>query len=161
MAEIKSVPDFKQISPKQINMMISTKNNGFGYGIYLQIPRIKQPLPLFIIFRALGIISDKDICNIILLDIKDKNNKQLLEFLKGSIIESNHILSKEDALTCITNNVMFTPINMSQEQGRKKKAEFTYDVLNNDLFPHCHTQQQKIYFLGSVSYTHLTLPTKA
>ena len=37
MAEIKSVPDFKCISPKQINMMISSKNNGFGYGIYIQI----------------------------------------------------------------------------------------------------------------------------
>ena len=148
MAEIKSVPDFKQISPKQISMMISTKNNGFGFGIYLQIPRIKQPLPLFIIFRALGILSDKEICDIILLDIKDKSNIELLEFLKGSIIESNHILSKEDALNCITNNVMFTPINMTQEQGRKKKTEFTNDVLNNDLFPHCHTLQQKIYFLG-------------
>ena len=63
MAEIKSVPDFKQISPKQISMMISTKNNGFGFGIYMQIPRIKQPLPLFVIFRALGILPDEDICS--------------------------------------------------------------------------------------------------
>jgi DNA-directed RNA polymerase II subunit RPB2 len=29
-AEIKSVPDFKCISPKQINLMIGSKNNGFG-----------------------------------------------------------------------------------------------------------------------------------
>ena len=29
-AEIKSVPDFKCISPKQIEMMIASKNNGFG-----------------------------------------------------------------------------------------------------------------------------------
>ncbi len=148
MAEIKSVPDFKQISPKQINMMISTKNNGFGFGIYLQIPRIKQPLPLFIIFRALGILSDKDICNIILLNVDDKKNEEFLKFLKGSIIEANHILTKQDALQCLTSNVMFTPINMSQEQGRKKKNEFTLEVLNNDLFPHCHSVQQKIYFLG-------------
>ena len=60
-AEIKSVPDFKCISPKQIEMMISIKNNGFGYGIYIQIPRIKQPIELFVLFRALGIISDKDL----------------------------------------------------------------------------------------------------
>ena len=129
-------------------MMISTKNNGFGFGIYIQIPRIKQPLPLFVVFRALGIISDKQICNIILLDLKDSNNKEMLEFLKGSIIESNYILTKEEALQCITNNVMFTPINMSQEQGKKKKSEFTNEVLNNDLFPHCHSNEQKIYFLG-------------
>ena len=148
MAEIKSVPDFKQISPKQISMMISTKNNGFGFGIYLQIPRVKQPLPLFIIFRALGIISDQDICSKILLDIKDTKNKEFLEFLKGSIIEANNVLTKESALQYITSNVMFTPINMTQEQGKKKKIEFTNEVLNNDLFPHCHNLEQKIYFMG-------------
>jgi DNA-directed RNA polymerase II subunit RPB2 len=148
MAEIKSVPDFKQISPKQINMMISTKNNGFGFGIFLQIPRIKQPLPLFVIFRALGIISDEEICKIILLDIENEKSKDMLEFLKGSIIESNSILSEKDAVQMIVSNVMFTPINMSAEQGKKKKIEFANDVLNNDLFPHCHTKQQKIYFLG-------------
>jgi len=38
VAEIKSVPDFKCISPKQINMSISSKNNGFGHGIYVQVP---------------------------------------------------------------------------------------------------------------------------
>ena len=148
MAEIKSVPDFKQISPKQINMMISTKNNGFGFGIYLQIPRIKQPLPLFVIFRALGVLADEDICKKILLDINNEQNKDLLEFLKGSIIESNHILTKEAATQVIVNNVMFTPINMSTEQGKKKKIDFANDVLNNDLFPHCHTSKQKIHFLG-------------
>jgi DNA-directed RNA polymerase II subunit RPB2 len=74
-AEIKSVPDFKCISPKQINMMISSKNNGFGFPLSLQIPRVKQPIPLFIVFRALGIISDKEICEKVLLDIT--NNETL------------------------------------------------------------------------------------
>ena len=49
-AEIKSVPDTKCISPKQIVMFIATKNNGFGNGIFVQIPRIKNPLPLFVVF---------------------------------------------------------------------------------------------------------------
>ena len=76
IAEIKSVPDFKCISPKQINIMISSKNNGFGYGIYIQIPRVKNPVPLFIIFRILNIISDEEICKYILLNIKDENKKK-------------------------------------------------------------------------------------
>jgi DNA-directed RNA polymerase II subunit RPB2 len=37
---------------------------------------------------------------------------------------------------------------MDKETGSKKKREFTVDVLNNDLFPHCKTLPQKLYLLG-------------
>ena len=148
IAEIKSVPDFKCISPKQINMMISSKNNGFGNPIFLQIPRIKQPIPLFIVFRALGVISDKEICEKILLEISHNENKKMLEALQASIIDANKYLSKEDCIKYITGFAMYTPINMDRETGARKKMEFTIDILNNDLFPHCHTMIQKIYFLG-------------
>ena len=147
-AEIKSVPDFKCISPKQISMLISSKNNGFGYPIVLEIPRVKQPIPLFIVFRALGIISDKEICEKILLDINEPKNKKLLEALQASVIESDKYLTQEDCIKYITSFAMYTPINMDKETGAKKKHEFTLDILNNDLFPHCHNIEQKIYFLG-------------
>ena len=147
-AEIKSVPDFKCISPKQISMYISSKNNGFGFPIVLEIPRVKQPIPLFIVFRALGIISDKEICEKILLDIEGEKNKKLLEALQASVIESDKFLTQEECIKYITSFAMYTPINMDKETGAKKKHEFTLDILNNDLFPHCHNMEQKIYFLG-------------
>jgi DNA-directed RNA polymerase beta subunit len=150
VAEIKSVPDFKCISPKQINMMISSKNNGFGNPISLQLPRVKQPIPLFIVFRALGVISDKEICDKILLNIYDseETNKNMLSALQASIIESNKHLTQEECIRYITSFAMYTPINMDKETGIKKKQEFTMDILNNDLFPHCQNGIQKIYFLG-------------
>ena len=142
-AEIRSVPDFKCISPKQISMFISSKNNGFGYPIVLEIPRVKQPIPLFIVFRALGVITDKEICQKIILDIdKDKNTK-FLEALKASVIESDKHLTQEECIRYITSFAMYTPINMTQEIGAKKKHEFTLDILNNDLFPHCNSMEQK------------------
>jgi len=147
-AEIKSVPDFKCISPKQINIMVSSKNNGFGHPIYIQLPRVKQPIPLFILFRAIGIISDREICEKILLDINDINNKELLLGLQASIIDANTTLTQQDSIKYITTHVMYTPINMDRDTGIKKKHEFTLDILNNDLFPHCATKEQKIYFLG-------------
>ncbi len=147
-AEIKSVPDFKCISPKQINMMISSKNNGFGFPICLQIPRVKQPIPLFIVFRALGILSDKDICEYILLDISLDKYKPMLENLQASIIEANKHMTYEDAIKYITGYVSYTPLNMDKETGAIKKRQFTLEVLQNDLFPHCQTLKQKIYFLG-------------
>ncbi len=147
-AEIKSVPDFKCISPKQINMMISSKNNGFGQPICIQIPRVKQPIPLFIVFRALGVISDKEICEYILLDLDVPKYKIMLDNLQASIIEANKHLTKDECIRYITSYVIYTPINMDKDTGIKKKHEFALDVLQNDLFPHCHTIQQKIYFLG-------------
>ena len=148
IAEIKSVPDFKCISPKQIEMMISSKNNGFGNGIYISIPRIKQPIELFIVFRALGVISDKDICSHIILDIDDKGQQNVLKCLQASIIDSNKYMTQEEAMDYITSYVAFTPLNMDKETGLRKKQEFAKDVLDSDLFPHCQTVKQKIYLLG-------------
>ena len=146
IAEIKSVPDFKCISPKQINMMIANKNNGFGFPIYVQIPRIKQPIALFVVFRALGIISDQDICEIILLDLT--SDPVALEALQGSIVDANSVLTQEEALKIVTSHVMYTPINMDKESGAKKKRDFAVEILKNDLFPHCSTEKQRLYFLG-------------
>jgi DNA-directed RNA polymerase beta subunit len=148
IAEIKSIPDFKCISPKQIEMMIASKNNGFGHGIYVNIPRIKQPIELFVVFRALGVLSDREICDMILLNIEDAGNSELLNALQGSIVEANKYLTQEDAIRQITAYVAYTPINMDRETGQLKKREFAIEVLNSDLFPHCHTPTQKIYMLG-------------
>jgi DNA-directed RNA polymerase II subunit RPB2 len=147
-AEIKSVPDFKCISPKQIEMMIASKNNGFGNGIYITIPRIKNPIELFVLFRALGVLSDKEICEYILLNIDDSKNVELLKCLQASIIDANKYMTQEDALKHITSSVAFTPLNMDKETGARKKREFTLEVLDNDLFPHCLTLQQKLYLIG-------------
>ena len=148
IAEMKSIPDFKCISPKQIEMMIASKNCGFGHGIYVNIPRIKQPIELFVVFRALGILSDREICEYILLNVEEKANSSLLTILQGSIVEANKYLTQEDALRHITAYAAYTPMNMDRETGQNKKREFTVEVLNNDLFPHCQTMPQKIMMLG-------------
>lgn len=148
LAEIKSVPDFKCISPKQISMMIESKNNGFGHSISIQIPRVKMPIPLFVVFRALGILSDEDICKIIVLDINNNKNKPILKCLQASIVEANKITEQDTAIKYITNSVMYTPMNMDKETGVRKKRDFTLEILNTDLFPHCKTSDQKLYFMG-------------
>ena len=149
LAEIKSVPDFKCISPKQLSLTIATKNNGFGNGMWLQIPRLKNPLPLFVVFRALGIISDEEICKKIVLNTSDEKNSIIMKSLQGSIVEANQIITQECAMKQIISNVMFTTHNsIDKETSASLKRKFALEVLNNDLFPHCRTTEQKIYFLG-------------
>jgi len=147
-AEMKCIPDWKCISPKQINILIASRNNGYGNALYLQIPRIKIPIPLFIMFRAFNIISDKEICELIMLNISKENMKKMLISLKASIIEANKVVTQEAAIKYIVANVIYTPMNMDKETGSKKKHDFAIEVLNNDIFPHCKTEKQKIYMLG-------------
>lgn len=147
-AEIKSVPDYKCISPKQIEMMIASKNNGFGHGLYITIPRIKQPIELFVLFRALGVPNDKRICEYILLDVDTAGHTEMLDFLQASIIDANKYMSQEDSMRHITASVAYMPVGMDKETGAKKKREFAQEVLENDLFPHCSTPNQKLVLLG-------------
>lgn len=151
-AEIKSVPDYKCISPKQIEMMIASKNNGFGHGIYISIPRVRQPIELFALFRALGVLSDKDICSYIMLDVNHPNNAEVLQYLQASIIDANKYMTQEDAMRHLTAWVSYTPLKMDAETGAKKKLEFAKEVLSNDLFPHCQTLQQKLYLIGYMAW---------
>jgi DNA-directed RNA polymerase II subunit RPB2 len=152
-AEIKSVPDYKCISPKQINMYISSKNNGFGYPIVIQIPRVKQPLPLFVIFRALGVISDREICEYILLNIEHEQYEEMFENLQASIIDSNEYMTYESAIKLFISNVSYTSTEkVSREVAIMRKRNFAVEVLQNDLFPHCKTNKQKIYYLGYMAH---------
>ena len=151
-SELRCVPSWKVISPKQVYMMISSKQEKFGYPIHVQIPKLKKPLPLFVLFRAFGIISDKDICKYIMLDIKTPENKIFLKFLKGSIEHSDNYKTQEDALQYMKNCVIYTPINMTVEEGDAKKTNFTNEILNNDVFPNCETKKEKIFMLGLMTF---------
>lgn len=151
LAEVKSVPDHKQISPKQITMMISSKTNGHGFGLFVQMPRMKQSISLFIIFRALGVVTDKDICSRV-TQVNENTRDEYLQFLKASIIDANLTLTQEAAIDYVTNHVMFTPMNMTPETGKQRKREFAQDILRSDLFPHCKTSEHKIAFLGYMAY---------
>lgn len=150
-AEIKSVPDYKCISPKQLDMMIASKNNGFGHGIYVTIPRFKLPIELFALFRALGVSSDREICEYILLNIEDLKQGEMLSCLEASIIDGNKYPTQEESLRHIVSMVAFTPINMDKDTGAKKKREFAIEVLGTDLLPHCRTTKQKLYLLGTMA----------
>ena len=95
VAEFKSVPDSKCISPKQVEMMVASKMNLYGNGIYVVIPRLKQKkyIELFVLFRVLGVLSDKDICQTILLNTDVETHKPMMNFLQASIEDGKKVLN--------------------------------------------------------------------
>lgn len=146
IAELRSVPDFKQISPKLINVMLSSKETENGRTLYVDLPKLRNPIPLFTLFKALGVESDKAICEYILLNIED-NDRKFLRLLKASIVDSNTNKNSEEAFEFIMSQVQFTNYK-SQPSNQSRKIAYTREIITTDLFPHCKTDTEKLYFLG-------------
>ena len=155
VAEFKSVPDNKCISPKQVELMVSSKTNIYGHGIYVLIPRLKQKryIELFVLFRALGVLSDKRICEYILLDVNDPAHEEMLAFLEASIEDAKPYLNnrntiQEDAFEQVMSAVAYNPYQVEKGPAPMKKYDYTKELFQNDFFPHCKSQEQKLYLLG-------------
>ena len=61
IAEVKSVSNYGFNTPKNVGVKYSSKDSLSGRTLKVTIPHCKNDIPLFILFRAFGIISDKDI----------------------------------------------------------------------------------------------------
>ncbi|KUI56648.1 DNA-directed RNA polymerase II subunit RPB2 [Cytospora mali] len=125
-----------------------TGRGGFGMTIQTTLPYIKNDIPIAIVFRALGMVSDEDILNAICYD---RNDTQMLEMLRPCIEEAFAIQDREVALDFIGrrgNNGHSVP-----KPIRIKNAK---DILQKEMLPHiaqtegCETR--KAFFLGYMTH---------
>ena len=128
--------------PKTINFAIYSEEYQQGINenlIVLTCPNINKTIPIFLMFRALGIESDKEILSYILYDIDSSINKKFIEFLRYSIIhhDNNDIYTQEEALEYIANFVEY------------KNTDNVKFILTNDFLPNVGKNfTDKAYFLG-------------
>ena len=105
--------------------------------IVVTVPFIKKKIPLFILFRALGIESDKEILEYILYDINNPYKKELLNFLRHSINDASFLYSQDDAIEYLKEYVQF------------KADSKVREILVDDVFPNVgHNFKKKALFLG-------------
>ena len=149
IAEIRSVPENIFSPPKLTVLKLSSKTTQFGKYIRVVIHHIKHDIPLFIVFRALGIESDKEILKYILYDLDDKNNKKLAIALKGCIEESNNYLYTYQAYEYLSKYL--TIIGYPKEMLIKKenRIKVIKEILLKDFLPHVgECFKKKALYLG-------------
>jgi DNA-directed RNA polymerase II subunit RPB2 len=116
--------------------------------IVVLVPNVRKPVPLFILMRALGVISDKSIIEYCLLDL-DKNESYIDLFIP-SVHDANKIFNQETALRYIAS---FT---------KRRTITGTMDILMNYFLPHIGEQNflEKAYYVGYMVNRMLRVFTK-
>jgi DNA-directed RNA polymerase II subunit RPB2 len=137
IAEYRSVPDTKCISPKQMEMAVSTKTNIYGHGIHVTLPRMRQKVSveLFVLFRALGITSDKQICDIIVLGVDNVKKAEMLRYLEASIYDASQYVHErenicEDAFAHFMTTVSYNIYTKQKTTKIKQSIAPTLDTNN-------------------------------
>jgi len=148
IAEITSV-DYNSpayVKPLQIKLT-SKEGNFYGRTIRLSITKVRAEIPIFVIFRALGVISDRDIIEAVVYDLDNDISKELIEKLKPSLEEAAPIQSQKVALEYISKYV--TMVTYKSNQSVNHKLKYTEDILINEILPHVgRSSIKKVYFLG-------------
>ena len=116
--------------------------------IVVNIPNVRSPVPLFIVMRALGVLSDRDILEFCLLDLDE--NAELLDHFIPSIHDANKIFTQEGAIKFIATLT------------KSKTIPQVHDILMNYFLPQVGETNyiQKAYFLGNMVYKLLRVSLK-
>ena len=154
-AEIRSVSEdtskpIRTTAVKIVAPSPSLSNNQ----IVVSVPNVKKPVPLFILMRALGVVSDKDIiktCLLTDLDDEHENNKNpYIDLFIPSVHDAYKFFNQQNALEFIA------------ELTKRGTVSSVIEILSDYFLPHIGELNflDKSYFLGYMVNKLLKVYTK-
>ena len=147
-AEIRSVSENASKPVRTLSLhLVSPGAKYTNANIVVNIPNVRKPVPLFIVFRALGIISDKDIIERCLLNLE--RYEPMVDLFIPSVHDAGAILNQQTAITYI---------------GLLTKGKGTIhalEILSDYFLPHVGETNfvQKAYYLGYMVFRLLSAHT--
>ena len=137
-------PDNDQIPKSNSVKIVYHPKNNLIMMLKACVPRIKTEIPLWILFRALGVESDKDICDLILGPDGDPVFNNIIE---ESILEASSIQRKAEAIEWLSQHINTWSI-------KTQKPMIVSDILSEELFPHIGSAEmayEKACFLAHMT----------
>jgi DNA-directed RNA polymerase II subunit RPB2 len=125
--EIKSLHESFTLPPKKLEIRISSKFNGYGNPLTACVPRFREDIPVVVYFRALGVLTDREITQIIWGSLDDPH----VELLAASFRDASElgIFTQQEAISYLTNHLQY---GTNQED----KCAYVRQLLNSELLPH-------------------------
>lgn len=139
--EIRSVSEdpSKPVRSTKVNLVRESPRYT-NMNIVVEVPNVRMPIPLFIVMRALGVESDKDIIRHCILNL-DTNSQMIDEFIP-SVHDAGSIFTQQAAIHYI------------KEFTKRGTVNGVIEILMDYFLPHIGTSNfiDKAYFLGHMVY---------
>ena len=127
VVEIKCIgPDNDQVPKSNTVKIVYHPKNQLITMLRATVPRIKTDIPIIILFRALGVLADKDIYELI---VGYDNDPTYDHIITESILEASSITTQEHALLWLAEHTNTWAI-------KSQKQIAAHDSLREELFPH-------------------------
>ena len=136
-SEIRSVSENVSKPTRTLSVKIVSPTSSYtNKNIVVDIPNVRKPVPLFIVFRALGVLSDKSIIETCILDLE--KYEQMMDLFIPSVHDAGGILTQKLAIEYIA----------SLTKG--KRPEHALEILSDYFLPHVGEVNfsEKALFLG-------------
>jgi DNA-directed RNA polymerase II subunit RPB2 len=136
-AEIRSVSEDASKPIRTLSIRILRPDSKYSNNqILVNVPNVRKPVPLFILMRALGITSDKEIIKTCLLDLEKYEN--YMPLFIPSIHDAGNIFNQEVALKYMATLT------------KGKTLAHILEILMDYLLPHIGENKfiEKAFFLG-------------
>ena len=147
--EVRSVSEDASKPIRTVSIRIVKPTSKFTQNnIVVNIPNVRKPIPLFIVMRALGVISDKKIIEYCLLDLE--KYQTYMELFIPSIHDASRIFSQITAIKFIAT---FT---------KGKTIPHVLEILMNYFLPHIGENNftDKAFYIGHMVKELLKVFTK-
>ena len=148
VAEIRSAVEKGSRLLSQLSLKLfsrgDTAKGGFGPTIRSTLPYVRADIPIVVVFRALGVVSDEDILNHVCYD---RNDTPMVEMLKPCIEEGFVIQDREVALDFIAKRG-----SSQSSMNHERRVRYAREIMQKEMLPHISqsegSETRKAFFLG-------------
>ena len=129
----------RQVKRVAFSLMRHVESENFTKHATIQVslPFVRKPIPLFVLFRAIGFQSDEEILKLIFPDFNSPEAKLLLPKLQPSIIEGFPFLNS------------YTAVQYIKTLTKGFSVAHVLDIIKNQLFIHMpNDSSSQAIFLG-------------
>lgn len=142
-AMIRCTAEKTSVFPKTIYFRVfnGTYNRGMRKNaIVVEVPQIKLAIPLFVLFRAMGVESDKDIIQHMVPEDGTNESELMIEFLRSSVIDGNIVFTQKHALEYLKQYTAY---------GTPDHVKY---ILIKNLFPNIQDETDSVSFSKKALY---------